>query len=158
MRLTLDDILEKAINNNWCWNITCTTCGHIEFYESLNELSNSNHSITNIKQGRKRYGGLKAQAIDEVILQTQKLNLKNLSIKANFPDWLGYIGLILYYTSSNHPKFLSMSNHIINGLLEILPSNSRIRKLLQSKMELEEPLEISELELIEKEIKAHNKL
>ena len=157
MELTLNRIIEKAIENDWCWNITCTTCGHREFYESLNQLSNTNRSKLEITQGRKRYGGINSKAIDEILIQIQKLDIVSLSNNAKFPDWLGYLGLILYYTESNHPLYLDLSKHFIKSICEILPNNSSTKQKLLYKYELNEFLKLDDLELVEKEIKAHNK-
>ena len=98
-----------AARERWCWKLVCTTCGHMLFRYGLLQLTNGIHPDssqwtlrTHSDLQRNRLGPLPngySRAQQGVLAGiVSQADLRHLRECCQFPDWLGYLGLVLAYT------------------------------------------------------------
>lgn len=138
-RNAFEALCELASSEGWCWNICCSTCGHMYFRYAFIELllgkhpdsstwitRQSNHHSLNSRLGN---------AVSDILKldkdQQQQLigifagaSLTNLRRACRFPDWLGYMGLALLYTEEAEPEGRTLTKAWLPQLLEFIPSTS----------------------------------
>ncbi|HIF58417.1 MAG TPA: hypothetical protein EYQ26_02855 [Rhodospirillales bacterium] len=115
-----ETLCKLASNENWCWNLMCTTCGHMHFRYAFAELatgkspeskewivSRNTRGLSN-KLGRatRRFTDDQKDIILSICLNA---NISSIAQNCKFPDWLGYLGLILndMHTPANFYKAVS---------------------------------------------------
>ena len=104
----------EASRKNWCWNIHCTTCGHQEFTKYFQYLC-------------KTYNRYKFTLEIEGVLDTfTNTNLENLNQKCKFPDWLGYLGLVLYDFNGDRGSLEKLHQNWATQLSDLVPANSHV--------------------------------
>lgn len=107
-------LCELADKERWCWKIVCTTCGHGDFRWGLQALAHGDHPESpdwavsptrrRLSVLRQRYGPELPRGGWPLDLQTSlqgvvaEASVAQLQAKCHFPDWLGYLGLALFYT------------------------------------------------------------
>lgn len=104
-----EDLCKLASEESWCWNVNCTTCGHQHFKYAFLELTQGkspadddwitsvrNDDITRSSGRVPRRFTLRQKEILAIICRGA--NLRSISQNCKSPDWLGYIGLVLYHT------------------------------------------------------------
>lgn len=123
-----------ASEERWCWNIYCTTCGHMHFRYAFKELINGKHpdqpdwvtTKKNHHQLESLLGPLPSQLnlFDQgkLIVYIAKTSIKQIQQAARFPDWLGYIGLGLYYTENAEEEMGIITKKLVPQFIEILSS------------------------------------
>ena len=117
---------EFASNNKWCWRIPCTTCGAIKFREGFRKIDMGLHPDT-----EEWNHTIKISNPLDVPLSTQKTmckylsetSIKELDKASLFPDWLGHIGLVIYF-SGIFAKIPGM--HLKNEFLNLMDENSYV--------------------------------
>jgi len=115
---------ELASKKRWCWKIPCTTCGAIYFRKGFRKIDMGIHPDTEEWQR-----SIKISNPLDVPLSTQRTMCKylsNVSIKelnevSSFPDWLGHIGLVIYFSGIFAHK---PGEHLKNEFLKIIDQNS----------------------------------
>ena len=138
-----EDLCILASNENWCWNIYCTTCGHLHFRYSFLELANGKsptdadwliHSKTtdytqtlgsiprHFKPNQKR----------KVIEISKNANLSHIANECRFPDWLGYLGLVLHHLGGNSEDDRHLSLSWASQLKNLVRASSRSFIILES--------------------------
>ena len=123
---------EFASNNKWCWRIPCTTCGAINFREGFRKIDMGLHP-----DSEEWNDTIKISNPLDVPLSTQKTmckylsetSIKELDKVSLFPDWLGHIGLILYFCQFHSFK---PGRHLKNEFLKIIEKDSYNYNELQS--------------------------
>jgi hypothetical protein len=132
-----------ASQERWCWNLICGTCGHSHFRYAFKELIcgkhpdkegwtvNKNTRITKqVFQTLPARGGFTEQEQETLTRIVLEATLEDIRAVSKFPDWLGYLGLVLTYCGSQKdhlsevwaPQFLNMlpqTCHAYDTLLEI---------------------------------------
>jgi hypothetical protein len=111
-----------AAQEQWCWNLSCGTCGHGVFRWGLRALAQGHRPADptwSVHWGAGvAFADLEVQngpqppnpgdwpARDQERLQriVARATLTNIAAVAAFPDWLGYIGLALFYTEQAEAK------------------------------------------------------
>lgn len=94
-----------ASNENWCWNLYCTTCGHMHFKYAFLELSNGKSPEDSdwITHSERTSFAKLLGPIPRLYTDSQKENILKICLDADihsianrcrFPDWLGYMGLV----------------------------------------------------------------
>jgi hypothetical protein len=97
-----------ASKEQWCWMIPCNTCGNHEFKYGLRELGRG-HSPADPDWVVHKCNGTLGQILDEIPYATgladpeivavvevcAGANLKRIADDCLFPDWLGYLGIVL---------------------------------------------------------------
>ncbi len=124
-----------ASRENWCWNLWCTTCGHLHFRYAFAELAAGKCPGDRdwpIIRRRTNYtnqlGHWPRQYSDEQKLKVLEIcadaDLSLIADRCRFPDWLGYLGLVLHHMHCNQDAYQKVSSRWAQQLRDMLPSNS----------------------------------
>ena len=111
--------------NNWCWNLFCTTCGHGAFKVAFSKLIQGQHpdddsfwpngkSNSDPLKEADNYSDFWSSATSANQIKLAKIvaeaKISDIKAVAKFPDWLGYIGLVINHCpDSNAKKIISDS-------------------------------------------------
>src|SRR5688572_9840882 len=111
---------ELAAREEWCWNLACTTCGHITFRRGFRALTQAIHPrdsgwyvYKSEDGGDHRISRWQMNEGEQGVLVyiAATANLRNIKAIADsprpsgvdyysFPNWLGYLGLVLAHTEA----------------------------------------------------------
>lgn len=161
MRNPFIALCELATRENWCWKIFCTTCGHMYFRYSFKELIKGKHPDQNTwaicKKNHHNLSSLlgplpRSFNIDnQISLQgiAREVVLDDLRKTAKFPDWLGYIGLLLFYTEEAEGKNRVITKALVPQFLKTIRPNTPAYELLEEIMKNKSTLTWQDLEKIE---------
>jgi len=157
-------LCEYASQNNWCWKITCTTCGHSAFKVAFSKLVRGEHPDDdsfwlNGKENHsalkeiEKYDDFRKRNIDsDIQLRLAKIVAKakicDIQKISRFPDWLGYIGLVVHYCYNDEASKI-LSESLILQFMELLKDDKYITENLNKK----QILFISDLEELEDSIR-----
>lgn len=129
-----------ASENAWCWKIYCSTCGHMQFQYGLIDIAlgedpaNPNWSLDFDLRRRAKKGPRRVVWSPEnqasLIDIACKTDIRGIAAASPFPDWLGYLGLVLYHTSSVERKNRKLSNCWTPQLINLVQSESASWRLL----------------------------
>ena len=126
-----------ADKEEWCWNICCGTCGHQNFVKSFAllinvredmeiRLVNKVKSYHRMKDSLSEYGNsLKLQE------KVKDVSIKFLSENCQFPSFLGYLGLALYYSATAEKENRVLTTTWIPQLIPLMvpdKGTSHLRK------------------------------
>lgn len=149
-----------ASKESWYWNLAFTTCGHQNFRYAFLELSrgkepesdgwvinNANQKNFN-KIGELPRGFTPAER-ESIISICRNANLVDIAASCKFPDWLGYLGLIIHYVSASGESFKLLSKIWAKQLIAMVPSNTAIHDKLNAIIKESYVLTIDDLEEIE---------
>ena len=135
-------VCDRASAENWCWNIACTTCGHMMFRYAFKELVTGVHpqadSWVTRSRNQRRLSTLLGEMPRRLTTDDQmalgsilaSADLNYLSTNTPLPDWLGYLGLGLCYTEETESMSRLLTLSWGPQLLEFLPGESSAHKLL----------------------------
>jgi hypothetical protein len=126
-----------ASKENWCWRIGCTTCGHLHFRYSFAELAAGNcpadedwpinrrrtNYMNQLGDWPRKYSDEQKRKVLEVCADVE---ISLIADRCRYPDWLGYLGLILHHMRCNHDAYQEVSSRWAQQLRDMLPSNSQI--------------------------------
>jgi len=148
-----------ASQEKWCWKLYCTTCGHAHFRYALREIANGKTPEDQdwiIHINRTNYNELgsfpftyspnECESIAEICSGANISGIKN---KCIFPDWLGYLGLVLFHIKDNDLALSVISKSWSKQLLDFLPINTDIYSKLNMNLQVDSFLTIEDLEEIE---------
>jgi len=150
-----------ASDEEWCWNLFCTTCGHSHFRYSFAELASGKSPADRdwlIHRRRTRYEkqlGRWPREYNDVqkckILEIcSEADISLISGRCKFPDWLGYLGLVLEHMRCDHEIFGAMSSQWAMQLKKLVPPNTPVHTRLEPIMTHDnELLNIEDLERVE---------
>ncbi|MFA6522713.1 MAG: hypothetical protein WCT24_03940 [Patescibacteria group bacterium] len=158
-------LCDYASKNNWCWKITCTTCGHSAFWISFTKLILGQHPDDDSfwpfgrlsdKQhnDKKEYMNFtlnkKADLQDQIKLASivSESKLSNIQAVTKFPDWLGYVGLVMYHCPSQEARKI-ITDAFLPEFINLVKDNGELYKYYQDKQYKQELLELKDLERIE---------
>jgi len=151
-----------ASQNNWCWNLSCTTCGHGAFKVAFSKLIKGQHpdndsfwpngksnsdlfnEVDNNRDFWRSASITNQLKLSKIVADAKIADIKSIS---KFPDWLGYIGLVIRHCPNRDASKI-ISDSFLPQFITLLEGNSKIVEYLQEK----EFLGISDLSEIEKEI------
>lgn len=152
-------LCKLASEENWCWKITCTTCGHMHFRYGFKELINGKHPndlnwvvnremhITKPELGRlPTLGGFSKLEQDKLLPFVGEPPIGQIKEVSKAPDWLGYLGLVLVYCGSNKKQ---LSGIWASQFLEMLPVGSSAHKAFSQIDEGLKTVSLTDLELAE---------
>jgi hypothetical protein len=137
-----------AANNNWCWNLWCTTCGHQSFRRAFEVMARGIdptselgqriiHRSTISSPGNRPEPKL-IYSEDEkaaVVRSCMDADLKTISLNSKFPEWLGYLGLILFHMQSDSEDFQRLTNNWARQLTALVEPGSRAEQALRECLE-----------------------
>ncbi len=141
-RNSFEDLCVLASKEQWCWNIMCTTCGHMHFRYAFRELAkgvypdNSDWIISKDRPGLGRLLGelpisLEIEEQEKLGSILGKASLKRIAAACIFPDWLGYLGLGLAYTESSMKAGEVITKSWVPQFQGMVQSNENARAMLQ---------------------------
>ena len=117
-----------ADKEEWCWNICCGTCGHQNFVKSLLLL-------IDVKEPHPFYVSEKRDILfsraGEVQEKVKNISIKFLSEECQFPSFLGYLGLALYYSATAEKENRVLTTTWIPQLIPLMvpdKGTSHLRK------------------------------
>lgn len=156
-----------ASEQNWCWNLFCTTCSQLHFRYALKEIgkgklpSDTGWLIHAQKTSySKELGEVPSSYPDEtkeyVCQIAANASITDIARQCKFPDWLGYLGLTLEYMRHDTPAFTTLSRSWSSQLIELLPLDSPAREELINQTEIHGRLNKFHLELCENAFIASN--
>jgi len=103
----LFDLLVNASDNNWCWNLFCTTCGHQDLRKGFDKIIGGN--------GFADFSATHDQK-QELRILAANIDLRDASKQMKFPDWLGYFGIILFRTEPVERDTMLLTDHFTQQL------------------------------------------
>jgi hypothetical protein len=141
-------LCELASRERWCWKLVCTTCGHGAFRWALRALAQGRHpddvdwpvhcgagwtSTTLARRNGPLPPGppwpLQVQrALQEIVAAS---DLRDVAASASSPDWLGYLGLALWYTDDAEQAEGVITRGLVPQLLGFVSPNSAGEMLLR---------------------------
>jgi len=135
-------LCKLASQENWCWNLSCTTCGHENFRYSFQELATGKSPngkdwlvFNNNSRIFRQLGPLPFEFTNEqkeVVLNIcLKANLSSIALNCRFSDWLGYLGLVLHHLNVNSDTYKSLSSKWSMQLKDMVEPCSHIRSWLE---------------------------
>jgi len=156
-------LCEYASQNNWCWKITCTTCGHSAFKVAFSKLVKDQHpdndsfwplgksNSTQLKEADdnddfRRRASLENQLKLASIVSDAKIS--HIQQVAKFPDWLGYIGLVIHHCPSHQARKL-LSDAYIPQFIEITSEDRELSGYFKKMQSDDGILSINDLSKVE---------
>jgi hypothetical protein len=159
------ELCQLADRESWCWNLHCTTCGHMHWRYGLYELSlgrvpDASEWLTH-KHARQlsRLGGLKD--VTEALLENCNLpqilaeaDLVSVAETCRFPDYLGYLGIALAYARRCEERIPVLTDAWPPQLKRIVMNDSDAATMLDALMsQRHQVLVWKDLESIERAIR-----
>jgi hypothetical protein len=155
-----EEVCKLASNENWCWKLGCTTCGCLHFRYSFQELARGKSPSDRnwlVYSRRTNYaatlGDFPRQYSDEekrqVLVICKNASLKRISEECRFPDWLGYLGLILERMNSDLDEYREVSQTWTQQLADIVPTHSYAHDRLDAQLRAGQLLSLADLEMCE---------
>jgi len=141
---TLHEICRLASHDNWCWNLYCGTCGHQEFIKAL--LLNI-HVTPFVNGDNKTLLFLNSKSLHKSFA---RISIQKLSRECKFPNFLGYLGIGLYYTKYHEIQNNILSKNWIPQLIDLIGKNKqREINYFTNKLIAGDVLSLKDLEIIE---------
>ena len=152
-----------ASNENWCWKLYCTTCGHMHFKYAFLELSKGKSPedsdwVTHKSENylHRLLGPIPRiypeSRKDRILKICTKADLHSIADKCKFPDWLGYLGLMLTDMHSSSEVYKLLSTKWASQLKDLVSEYSHIHEKLDSIAKEDSLLNIRDLEECERAI------
>lgn len=134
-------LCQLASREKWCWNITCSTCGHLHFRLGLMAIADGEHPMD---AGWMIHKDCRVDLQTESLAQlTQRLrrsrelhsllakvDVKQIAANCGYPDWLGYLGLGLYYTEEIEKQVRLLTRPWCEQLVTLVHHDSPASALL----------------------------
>lgn len=156
-------LCEVASQNNWCWNINCTTCGHSAFKVSFSKIIKGQHPDKDLfwPYGKENHSPLKEMDdcrdfFRNTSIKNQmdlasivaEVKLSDIQEVAKFPDWLGYIGLVMHHCSSRDAQKI-ISDAFLPQFIALV-KYKKLSEYLKGKQTKDQYLSINDLNMIER--------
>jgi len=110
-----------ADKEEWCWNICCGTCGHQNFVKSLLLLIDVKEIYHPFYVSDMRdILFSRAGAVQEKV---KDISIKFLSEECQFPSFLGYLGLALYYSATAEKENRVLTTTWIPQLIPLMDAD-----------------------------------
>ena len=152
-------LCELASSEHWCWNLACTTCGHMHFRYAFVELANGKspndinwivhnkrHDYSSIGELPRSYSIEQKEEVIKICLQA---DIKAVAKNSSFPDWLGYLGLVLSHTYRDSPSYKALSATWAVQLKQLVYPKTEISSRLKDLSEGQGLLSLNDLEQCE---------
>lgn len=152
-----------ASRNNWCWKLFCTTCGHGAFKVAFSKIIHDQHPDDDSFWPRGKSNSDPLQEVDgyrdfwgEASVANQikfasiiaEAKLSEIQSVVKFPDWLGYIGLVIHHCPSHEARKI-ISDALTPRFVSMLKDNTSLRKYFEEKLSGGALLSINDLSRIE---------
>jgi hypothetical protein len=153
-------LCKLASDENWCWKLCCTTCGHMHFRYAFAELAagkspddanwiihRRNKQLTNTLGSFPSHYSEEQKAALSIICS--QASIRFVVQYSKFPDWLGYLGLVLEHMYSNAHTYSALSKSWAAQLAELIASDTALYARLTQVAEGSGLLNIHDLESCE---------
>lgn len=149
-----EDLCRQASREGWCWNLACTTCGHAKFGDAFEAIMAGSRPGGDAR----RYAQPAPEPADELPFTGEKrlqaackdADLAAIAATCRFPDWLGYLGLVLAHTPWTEKSSGTLTKAWAPQLLAMVSESSLAhRRLGEIIADDGERLSLSDLELVE---------
>jgi hypothetical protein len=163
-RNPFEALCEVASQYDWCWKIVCTTCGHSAFKIAFAKLVQDQHPDNPdfFPYGKESYhldeqpryntfsysGREKLQDQLKLASIVAEASIENIQLVAKFPDWLGYLGLVLHHCPSE-PAQKILSEAFLPQFMSLSQLGIELKDYFLNKHKNGEFLTIEDLEKIE---------
>ncbi len=160
-------LCDYASRENWCWNIVCTTCGHSAFRVAFSKIVQGQHPDDDSFWPNGKIASDFFKEVDiykdfskDYLIRTNiarqiklasiiaEAKISDIQAVAKFPDWLGYIGLVLYHCPSQDALKI-ISDSFLPQFIALVKNNKEVHDYLQEKQSKQEMLNIDDLSRIE---------
>ena len=137
-----------AARDRWCWNLVCTTCGHMYFRYAFMELLAGGHPQSSNWVTRQNNNRLMDQKLGNAIRAIRVLSIEEqarlsqffagaslikIAGQCPFPDWLGYLGVALCYTEQAEQRDKLLTRTWLPQLLDMVPEASPGKEEMQKR-------------------------
>lgn len=154
-----EQVCAQASRGQWCWNLFCTTCGHHRFRRAFDELARGRRPDD---PGWDLEGPVPEPDCPFPYPWERRLqaacrgaDLSRIAADCRFPDWLGYLGLVLAHTGSAERSDRTLTTAWAPQLLAMVPeaseAHARLRALIDDPAQR---LTLDDLELVEADLGA----
>ena len=156
-------LCKAASENDWCWNISCTTCGHCGFKVGFSKIIHEQHPDDDSfwTQGKRdsdllkeveEYGDFWHRASRENQMELASIvatvKISDIQAVSKFPDWLGYIGLVIHHCPERAAREI-ISDSLLPQFIEMLKDDIEICDYFNKKLANRELLSVNDLSRIE---------
>ncbi len=155
-----------ASKEQWCWKLNCTTCGHMYFRYGFREIAKGRVPegedwlvYTQVTAGsdspqREQLGRLpysySSEEKDRVLKICLEADILAIARDCRFPDWLGYLGLVLHHMKTDARIYGEVSAKWARQLKALVGKRSWIYSRLEEIAAGDRlPLNIQDLEQVE---------
>lgn len=156
-------LCEVASQNNWCWNLSCTTCGHGAFKVAFAKLIKGEHpddqsfwpngkdNSSLSKEMNNNSNFFRNTIIDDQLNLAKivsQVNIMDIKSICKFPDWLGYIGLVFEHCY-NHEAQKILSDSFLPQFINLIGEDKEVVTYLKTKQENKQLFDTYDLSKIE---------
>lgn len=153
MTNAFEAMCRMASGEIWCWNLSCTTCGNQDFRYGLYQLASGRHPASsewdtfntrtddslewhNIRSIMDWPDSKKAMLSDVL----SGASLKAIARQSKFPDWLGYLGVVLHMAAQDDEFARHLTKSWLPELRLMVQPRSMSRNRLDEVRSAREPL------------------
>jgi len=161
-----ETLCKLATRERWCWKILCTTCGHHVFRWALKALargldpSASTWSVhwggAFTQQDLERLNGPLPPFYPWDIVEQERIqrsavgcDIQSIASAAEFPDWLGYFGILLCYTEEVEERNRVLTAELVPQLRRCVASGSPAERMFEEITRSGRTLRWPDLEVVE---------
>ena len=156
-------LCDYATRNNWCWKLFCTTCGHGAFKVAFSKIVQGKHPdddsfwphgksnsdpLREVDSYRDFWGEASAENQTKIASVVAEAKISDIQAVAKFPDWLGYIGLVISHCSNREARKI-ISDSFLPQFISMYAANKDLKTYLEEKLSKGELLSINDLSRIE---------
>lgn len=159
-------LCQLANREKWCWNLMCTTCGHMHFHCGFYELSIGRKpgepdwvTTARIRISEELFRKVAATGPAINLAELYKIlaaaSAAEVVNSCSFPECLGYLGLALAYTKEQEHAERQLSRHWGQELLDlVMPGSPAMYRLQEIVDGGGLPLGWRDLEPVERDIRS----
>lgn len=158
------ELCRLAGDEGWCWKQHCVTCGHTHFRYAFAEMaagrsprgqgwvvhrSRADYSA-DLGPLPMRYSHRQREAICNIC---QQADLASITANTSFPDWLGYLGLVLKHMAGESQAYRHLSMSWARQLHRMVSMDLWLSGGLMSAAEGRSILNLKDLEACERALR-----
>lgn len=139
-------LCQLASDEQWCWRLFCTTCGHTNFRYAFREIAKGLSPKDKDWLVYTRFTGYRDTMQHKLLGPlpgsysiTEKFRILTICLDADilciaencrFPDWLGYLGLVLEHMKNDAIIYRLVSSKWASQMKQLVPEYSQIHSRL----------------------------
>ena len=138
-------ICDIATEEQWCWNLGCGTCGHMNFVKSLLLLIDEKEPYPFYVRDCKELLFSRADKLQEKVKDT---NIDYFAKNYKSPRFLAYLGLCIHYAKEKEEDNRILTESWTPQLIKLI-QNENLKDYLRKILNDKRALNIKDLENIE---------